>query len=38
MFIEDCEICTFADGNTLYSDGMELSSILENLKHDMKII
>ena len=38
MFIEDCEICTFADGNTLYIDGMELSSILENLKHDMKII
>ena len=38
MFIEGCEICTFTDGNTLYSDGMELSSILENLKHDMKII
>ena len=38
MFIESCEICNFADANTLYSSGIELSSILENLKHDMKII
>ena len=38
MFIENCEICNFADDNTLYSGGMELSSIFENLKHDMKII
>ena len=38
MFIENCEICNFADGNTLYSGGMELSSILENLKHDTKIL
>ena len=38
MFIESCEICNFADDNTLYSSGTELSSILENLKHDMKII
>ena len=32
MFIENCEICDFVDGNTLYSSGIELSSILENLK------
>ena len=38
IFIENCEICNFADDNTLYSGGMELSSILENLKHDTKII
>ena len=29
MFIENCEICNFADDNTLYSSGVELSSILE---------
>ena len=38
MFIENCEICNFADDKTLYSDGMKLSSILENLKRDMKVI
>ena len=38
MFTESCEICNFADDNTLYSSGIELSSILENLKHDMKAI
>ena len=38
MFIENCEICNFTDDNTIYSNGMELSSILENLKHDAKII
>ena len=38
MFIENCEICNFADDNTLYNGGMELSSILENLKHDTKFI
>ena len=37
MFIEKCEIYNFVDDNT-YSDGMELSSILKNLKHDAKII
>ena len=36
MFIENCEICYLADGNTRYSSGIELSSILENLKHDTK--
>ena len=35
MFIEKCEICNFADDNTR---GIELSSILENLKHDTKTI
>ena len=38
MLIENCVICNFADGNTLYGGGMELSSILGNLKHDTKII
>ena len=36
MFIENCEICNFADDNTLYSGRVELSSILENLKQDAK--
>ena len=38
MFIENCEICNFADDNTLYSDRVESSSILENLKQDTKTI
>ena len=38
MFIENCEICNFADDNTLYSGRVELSSILDNLKHDTKTI
>ena len=38
MFTENCEICNFVDDNSFYSDGMKLSSILENLKHDTKII
>ena len=38
MFIENCEICNFADEIALYSCGIELSTILENLKHDAKTI
>ena len=38
IFIEKCEICNFVDDNIHYSDGMVLSSILKNLKHDTKII
>ena len=38
MFIENCEICNFPDEITLYSCGIELSTILENLKHDAKTI
>ena len=38
MFIENCEICKFADDNTFCNSGIELSSILENLKHDTKTI
>ena len=38
MFIENCEIGNFGDDNTLYSDGMELPSILENLKQNTKTI
>ena len=37
MFIHSCKICSFADNNTLYSCGMQLSGILDNLKY-MKII
>ena len=36
MFTENCKICNFVNDDTLYSYGMELFSILENLKHDMK--
>ena len=38
MFIENYEICNFVEDNTLYSSGIELSSVLENLKHDTKTI
>ena len=38
MFIEKSEICSFADDNTIYDCGEDLSNILENLKHDMKIL
>ena len=38
MFIEKSEIRNFADDNTIYDCGKDLSNILENLKHDMKIL
>ena len=38
MFTKNCEICNVADDSTLSSGGMELSSILESLRQDMKII
>ena len=38
MFIEKTEICNFADDNTIYGCTEGLSNILENLKHDLKII
>ena len=38
MFIEKSEICNFADDSTIYECGKDLSNILENLKHDMKIL
>ena len=38
MFIEKSEICNFADDNTIYYSGEDLSNVLENLKHDMKIL
>ena len=37
MFIEKTEICNFADDNTIYDCGEDLSNILENLKHYLKI-
>ena len=38
MFIEKNEICNFADDYTIYDCGEDLSNILENLKHDLKIL
>ena len=38
MFIEKTEICNFADDNTIYDCGEDLSNILENLKHDLKTL
>ena len=38
MFIEKTEICNFADDNTIYDCGEDLSNILENPKHDLKIL
>ena len=38
MVIEKSEICNFADDNIIYVCGDDLSNILENLKHDMKIL
>ena len=38
MFIEKTEICNFADGNTIYDCAEDLPNILENLKHDLKIL
>ena len=33
---EKSEICNFADDNTIYDCGKDLSNNLENIKHDMK--
>ena len=38
MFIEKTEIFNFADDNIIYDCGEDLSNILENLKHDLKIL
>ena len=38
MFIEKSEICNSVDDNAIYDPDEDLSSILENLKHDMKIL
>ena len=38
MFIEKGEICNFADNNTIYNCGKDLSNILGNLKHNTKIL
>ena len=38
MFIEKTEICNFVDDNTIYDCGKDLSNVLENLKHDLKIL
>ena len=37
MFIEKTDVCNFADDNAIYDCGQDLSNILENLKHDLKI-
>ena len=38
MFIEKTEVFNFANDNTNYDCGEDLSNILENLKHDVKIL
>ena len=38
MILEKNEICNFADGNIIYDFGEDPSNILENLKHDVKIL
>ena len=38
MFIEKTGVCNFADDNTIYDCGKDLSNILKNLKHDLKIL
>ena len=38
MFIKKSEICNSTDDNAIYDPDEDLSSILENLKHDMKIL
>ena len=38
MFIEKTEICNFADDNAIYDCGEDLSNILQDLKHDLKIL
>ena len=35
FFSAKCEICYFADDNSLYSCGMNLGNMLTNLIHDM---
>ena len=38
FFIKKSDICKFADDNTLFSCGDNLSVILKSLEHDMKIV
>ena len=38
LVIKKIEICNFADDNTIYDCGEDLSNILENLNHDLKIL
>ena len=38
LFVEKTEVCNFADDNTIYDYGEDLSNILENLKHNLKIL
>ena len=38
LVIKKIEICNFADDNTIYDCGEDLSNILENLKPDMKVL
>ena len=38
LFIQNTEVCNFADDSTIYDCGEDLSNILENLKHCLKIL
>ena len=36
LVVEKTDICNFADGNTLYSHGSNLSLIMNNFEHDVR--
>ena len=38
MFIEITKVSNFADDNTIYGYGKDLSNILEKLNHDLKML
>ena len=38
MFIEKTDVSNFADDNTIYDCGKDLSNILEKLNHDLKML
>ena len=38
MFISKCNLCIYADGNTLYSNGKDLNRIKRNLEIDFMIL
>ena len=38
ILFDKSKICNFADDNTIYDCGEDLSNILDNLKHGMKIL
>ena len=37
LFVKDCDVCNFADDNTLYTSGKTLEEVIAKLERDMKI-